>query len=968
MLVYSSHVYVEYLCCEAVVIFFSLFLETNNKCKFVFFFPFHLLQSLTTVGQGESNQQLKLLRNHLLALTRTEPQLQSIKERALEVVTEETSVVDVLQLWQRVFRETFQQYHRLSARLVRSEDVAAALGLWQEYLSHVQEFLSNDIPGDYNGLSEHRNLCQVHTNLLTDQQHLILSFRAEKGRDLSVAEQFNVLTNLHNEILSKIMERHSSVRDRLSAWDKYKLDQSKLLTWLKEIERERSRLQLRFIHLRRLDKIIMKIESQLDKLPIGEGQINSLTAQQELLLADCEEALAVSIRMEHAANTQRISNLRASLETWKDFVLRIRKLNSQQVDQTATINTTFQDISQALSSAFHASPCNLQQARQQLDSLQQLKVKLIDSTGDLENLGITIEQLRECLSPSDMKSLNQHCSLLWQQHGDLEHQLALLAYKLGERLSLKGKWDTRLARFLVWLTDTETRIYSCDTTSLDEPEEALKRLDGELDAEMALKQRELEWLQSTGQDLTDITDSETKEKLKQSLAEINERWTRLMNTGKARANKLMDLMQTMSSLEKRIAEIRAWLGKMEMQLTEPLIVECKNQSTIDKKLEDHEILQKTIEAESGNIGQVLNLCEMLVSDCDNWKTLFNTDIIKAGMQSLEKRWKATCVRSAERKRKIIMNWKLIQELDKVKHDQEEWIETVEKQLLSIEENLENATKGNTEQTMSKIKRISKDIDAHKPALMIMEQSYSRLAKGGLDSENLKFLTADVRLIMDRWHTLKPRANTIITALQREQTAYREFITAHGTAVVGLTKIDVRLTQAQHLIIPEQKAFPKKQLQQVAEIEKDLSTQSTTLQRADELALVVMQDCHKNDIPAIQELVDEYQLLWQDIKSRVTTLRNKLEDSDKQEIDEAVQVETLKFEQDTAVQVDTLPRLVRMTSCDAYLIELKSALVECQNALEELEYAVTPEPVAGPGLTSAAKNIVCNIFIYNIRIN
>ncbi|XP_063982187.1 muscle-specific protein 300 kDa-like isoform X3 [Diachasmimorpha longicaudata] len=911
-------------------------------------------QSLTTLPQGESKEQLNLLRKHLVALTKTEPQLQSIKERSLEAVTQEPSVVEVLQLWQRVFRETFQQYHRLSARLVRSEDVSAALRLWQEYLSHVQEFLSSNPPGDYNGLSEHRNLCEVHKNLLTDQQHLILSIRAEKGRDLSVAEQFNALTNLHNETLSKIMDRHASVRDRLDAWDRYREDLNKLLAWLKDIEREKSRLQLRFIHLRRLDKILTKIDILIERLPTGESQMDSLLEQQEALLADCEQALAVSVRMEHAANLQRVNNVRASLETWKDFVIRIRNLNAKHVDQTSIITKTFTEVSQSLSSAFHAAPGSLLQAREQLDSLSQLRMKLIHTSTDLETLGVTTEQLRECLSPSDMKSLNQHVSLLWQQHGDLEHQLALLAYRLGERVGLRGKWEKRLSRFLIWLTDAEIRMHSCDS-GLEEPEEALKRLEGELHAEMALKQRELDWLQSTGEELIQITELGEKEKLKDSLDEVVERWTRLMNTGKARANKLIDLMQTMSSLERRIAEIRAWLGRVEMQLTEPFIVETKTQETINNKLKDHEQLQKTIEAESGNIGEVLNLCEILLSDCDAWKTSFNTEAIRAGMQGLEKRWKSACVRSADRKRKITTAWKLIQELDRIEMDQETWVAGVERELSSMEESLDKVSKEDSEQTMNRARRVIKDVDAHRPALQILEGSYSRLAKGGLEPENMKSLTAGVRIVLDRWHGLKPRANAIINALQREQKAYREFITAHGSAVVGLTQIDVRLTQVQHLMT-DHSMTSRRRLSQVEEIERELEVMSETLQRADQLALSVMRDCHSEDVHAIQELVDEYQLLWQDIKSRVAKVKSELEVSERREVDEAVQVETLKFEQDSAVQVDTLPRLIRMTSCDAYLMELEAAIEECRGAMEGLEDAVAVEPVAGPGLAATGKNI------------
>ena len=89
---------------------------------------------------------------------------------------------------------------------------------------------------------------------------------------------------------------------------------------------------------------------------------------------------------------------------------------------------------------------------------------------------------------------------------------------------------------------------------------------------------------------------------------------------------------------------------------------------------------------------------------------------------------------------------------------------------------------------------------------------------------------------------------------------------------------------------------------------------------------------------------------------MASLRAEIEGQEKLEVDEAVQVETLKFEQDTAVQVNTLPRIVRMTSSDAYLIELEAALIECNDALDTLEIAVTPDPVAGPGLNTAAKNI------------
>jgi len=103
---------------------------------------------------------------------------------------------------------------RLSSRLVRSEDGSSALHLWQEYLHHVQAFLSGALPSDFDGLSETQRLCEVHQNLLTSQ-HAVLLKRKEIPEQLtqSVQEHFNSLANLHNETLARIMERHSEVRN-----------------------------------------------------------------------------------------------------------------------------------------------------------------------------------------------------------------------------------------------------------------------------------------------------------------------------------------------------------------------------------------------------------------------------------------------------------------------------------------------------------------------------------------------------------------------------------------------------------------------------------------------------------------------------------------------------------------------------------------------------------------------------------
>lgn len=255
------------------------------------------------------------LRTQLLALGKAESQIKGLREHVVDSTSNtEYSIIEVLELWQQIFRDTFKQYHRLSTRLVQSEDSASALRLWHDYLLHVQSFLSDALPDDYSSLNEYRHLCEVHKNLLTSQKS-VLSLRSDGAApnvDPVLVDKFNQFSNLHNETLLQITDRHSEIEKRLTLWNTYKNDQARLLEWLKQKEREKSRLQLRYIHLRRIPQTLQSIENLLGQ--IAETDCANLRTQQTQLMQFVKNnAIVTSMRMEHSAISQRIDNLRAAL-------------------------------------------------------------------------------------------------------------------------------------------------------------------------------------------------------------------------------------------------------------------------------------------------------------------------------------------------------------------------------------------------------------------------------------------------------------------------------------------------------------------------------------------------------------------------------------------------------------------------------------------------------------------------------
>ena len=958
--------------------------ETNNEINGTRTFLDSVQRCVDNIEQSpdtDSEEKLITLREHLLALSKAEGQIQKIKDKTLEMTEStrtETSVIEILELWQQVFRETFQQYHRLSTRLIKNEDGAAALKLWQEYLLNVQQFLQGTIPGDYHSLSEHQHLCQVHQNLLTTQQNVLkpIDQKEPLGSGLvesSVMEQFNSLTNLHNETLSKIMERHKEVQARLNAWDDYKQDQNKLLTWLKNIEKDREKMQLKYVHIRRIPKLLTRIQNLLSKIPQGEEQADNLQKQQNLLLQFCDDALATSIRMEHAAIKQRISNLQAGLQTWHQFLERITFLLKTHEDNVQKVQTLYEDIQEAIAEAASQTPTSHSGVSNKLETLQRARVRLNNATKDLEQLGLTQEQLKECLSPNDIKTINQRMWILWHQQGDLDHQLAVLCHQLEEKLGLRSMFEARQARFVAWADEIERRLdeeSEGSISSIKDPHEMLRKLETELQAEMSLKEREYNWLVSTGRDLVancgeEYSDVTAKQILQAKTDVVLERWERLDNIGKSRRNKLHDMMQTMSQLEQRIAEIRAWLTQIEAQLAKPLVFEASTKDIIERKLQEHEKLKKSIENESSNIGEVLNLCELLLSDADVWKAHFSTENITAAIQNLEKRWKAVCGQSAERKRKINSIWKLLQEVLRLSNEHEPWLTEKEQKIKELDKPVKKLNREEIQELIYFVENQLKDIESRSLSFEMLEQTYSKLAvASGLEPENIQELTSKARVVITRWNNLLPRIHSLLKRLQEEIVLFKDFSLAHEDAVIGLSKVDAQLTELQHLTT--QKMPPKERLQQLEALEQHLGSQSTVLESADKLGLEIMKKVKKNEVGKYQEMIDEYQTLWKDIQMRIITLRNDLKKEIKQkkqpkEVDEGVQVETLKFEQDTAVQVDTLPPLQRMTSIsakDAYLMELTSAINECRTNIDELEVLLAKEiPQQGSSeLPTSAKKI------------
>lgn len=427
----------------------------------------------------------------MLSLGRIENRLNELRENVIDGTSStETSIIEVLELWQQIFRDIFQQYHRLSIRLVRSEDTATALKVWHDYLVHVQSFLGETVPDT--SLNEYRHLCEVHQNVLTSQKTILDN--SNTAVDPSLTDRFNSLSNLHNETLLAINQRHGDIQMRIQLWAKYNGDQARLLDWLKEKEREKSRLQLRYIHLQRIPHTLQTIETMLVQMKQAEVDCRDLQAQQaNLLQLSDDSSIVAAIGIANGAVSQRIQNLRASLESWKDYLNRTSNVAASHNMKITALQTQFEQVQGIVDRVTEKMPQDVHCVENTLAELRAQRILLDNLTPELEAVTVIHEELKDSLSPSNIKAIRRTNFVLWQQQADLEQQLTFLIARIDERLAMNELFHMKYERFMKWIDSMDSRLNSESHSVFNESEEHLRRIEKELQTEISLRGHEKEW-------------------------------------------------------------------------------------------------------------------------------------------------------------------------------------------------------------------------------------------------------------------------------------------------------------------------------------------------------------------------------------------------------------------------------------------------------------------------------------------
>ena len=249
--------------------------------------------------------------------------------------------------------------------------------------------------------------------------------------------------------------------------------------------------------------MLKRIEELLERVPAGEQMLKDVAGGQASLAADSFHPTALSgFRIQLHSIQERISSLQAGLRTWQDHLHRLQRLASECKEQegqaAAVMDEQAKVVMAPLPDSAQAADVDFrlcEAALQRLDAL----------TPELEALAAVQDELKEAVSPSDIKQTTQRAWLLWQRQADLRHQVALRMQELEGRSALLSLFRAQNFRFLEWTEVTTVKLDNVDASGLNMG----------LQAEIASKEQELRWLeravtQLEGEDKAEVETAATQ--------------------------------------------------------------------------------------------------------------------------------------------------------------------------------------------------------------------------------------------------------------------------------------------------------------------------------------------------------------------------------------------------------------------------------------------------------------------------
>ncbi|RXN18091.1 nesprin-1 isoform X3 [Labeo rohita] len=591
----------------------------------------------------------------MLKFSSMAPDLERLNELGYRLPLNDSEIKRMQNLnrsWSTTSAQTTERFSKLQALLLQQQTFLEKCETWMEFLVQTEEKLAVEISGNFQSLMEQQ---RAHEAEMFSRQQILHSIISDGQRMLEQGQvddrdefklKLALLSNQWQGVVRRAQQRRGIIDSLLRQWQRYREMVEKLRKWLVEASHQAETLQAG------APVPLQQARAMLDAVQLRE---KVLLRQQGSYILTVEAGRQLLLSADTRAEAALQEELLDIQERWRHANIRLE----EQKKELAVLLRDWERCEKGIGGSLEKLRAFKRQLSQPLpdrhEELQseQMRCKDLESMfdgwkEDLTHLTVLRESLSSYISPEDLRVLQERIELLHRQWEEICHQLCLRIQQVSEKLNEWAIFNDKYKELCEWLTQMESKVSQNGDISIEEMIEKLRK---DYQEEVAVAQENKYELQQLGERLARASHESKASDIEHKLSKVNERWQHLLDLIGARVKKLRETLVAVQQLDKNMNSLRSWLAHIETELSRPIAYDTCDYQEIQRKLDLQQELQRDIEKHSTGVASVLNLCEVLLHDCDACATDAECDSIQQATRSLDRRWRSICAMSMERRLK-----------------------------------------------------------------------------------------------------------------------------------------------------------------------------------------------------------------------------------------------------------------------------------------------------------------------------
>uniref|UniRef100_A0A1A8H4I9 Spectrin repeat containing, nuclear envelope 1b n=1 Tax=Nothobranchius korthausae TaxID=1143690 RepID=A0A1A8H4I9_9TELE len=819
--------------------------------------------------------RMKQLKKLMLKFSCMAPELEHLNELGYRLPLNDLEIKSMQNLnrsWSTASAQTTERFSKLQSFLLQQQTFLEKCETWMDFLVQTEENLAVEISGNYQSLVEQQKAHELFQAEMFSRQQILHSIISDGQRMLEQGQvddrdEFNMklalLSNQWQGVVRRAQQRRGIIDGLIRQWQHYREMVEKLSKWLLEISRPAEQLQAG------TTIPLQKARSMLDAVQLKE---KVLQRQQGSYILTVEAGRQLLLSADSRAEGDLQAELADIQERWKQANIFLE----EQKKKLSMLLKDWERCERGIGESLEKLRAFKRQLSQPLPILhedlqaEQMRCKDLESTfegwtGDLTHLTLLRESLSSYVSAEDLSVLQERIELLHRQWDEICHQLSLRRQQVSERLNEWTVFGEKYKELCEWLTKMECKVSQNGDISIEEMIEKLRK---DYQEEITVAEENKQQLHRLGERLAKASHQSKATEIEQKLTKVSDRWQHLLDLIGARVKKLKETLVAVQQLDKNMNSLRSWLAHIETELSKPIAYESCDLQEIQRKLDLQQELQRDIEKHSTGVASVLNLCEVLLHDCDACATDVECDSIQQATRSLDRRWRSICALSLERRLKIEETWRLWQKFLEDFARFEEWMASSEK--TAALPNSSGVLYTVAKEELKKFEAFQRQVQESLTQLEVINKQYRRLARENRTDSScrLREMAHDAN---QRWDNLQKRVASILRRLKHFISQREEFETSRDGILVWLTEMDLQLTNIEHFSECDIQA----KIKQLRSFQQEISLTTARIEHIFHQGEALIEKSEPMDAAVIEEELEELQRYCQEVFGRVERYYKKL---------------------------------------------------------------------------------------------